>query len=118
MKKQLSNNKMNPVKVKLRTTRAKEQELSQLSPFELKDKFISLSEDNAKKSAYQMLNAGRGNPNWIAATPREGFFLLGLFAVGEARLANSSLMNTKDGMAGMPAQKGIYKGLKFLLRKT
>lgn len=118
MKKQLSNKNMNPVKVKLRTTRAKEQELSQLSPFELKDKFISLANDNAKKSTYQMLNAGRGNPNWIAATPREGFFLLGLFAVGEARLANSSLMNTKDGMAGMPAQKGIYNRFKVFIKKN
>ncbi len=32
-----------------------------------------------------MLNAGRGNPNWIATTPREGFFLLGQFAMTESQ---------------------------------
>lgn len=30
-----------------------------------------------------MLNAGRGNPNWVAMPPRGGFFQLGLFAIEE-----------------------------------
>ena len=35
------------------------------------------------RSAY--LNAGRGNPNWIATEPREAFFLLGQFAITESK---------------------------------
>jgi aspartate 4-decarboxylase len=31
-----------------------------------------------------MLNAGRGNPNFVATLPRNAFFQLGLFAVGES----------------------------------
>lgn len=51
-----------------------------LSPFELKDKLISLANKHGDTSIWAMLNAGRGNPNWIAATPREAFFTLGQFA--------------------------------------
>jgi aspartate 4-decarboxylase len=32
-----------------------------------------------------MLNAGRGNPDWIATTPREAFFTLGSFAIRESK---------------------------------
>ena len=52
-----------------------------ISPFEFKNKLIDLAEGQRKKSASTLLNAGRGNPNWIAATPREAFFVFGLFAV-------------------------------------
>jgi len=31
-----------------------------------------------------MLDAGRGNPNWVTTTPRYGYFQLGLFALSEA----------------------------------
>jgi aspartate 4-decarboxylase len=41
-----------------------------LSPFELKNKLISMAETNRERI---MLNAGRGNPNWVAIAPREGF---------------------------------------------
>src|SRR5687768_11811018 len=50
-----------------------------VSPFEIKDKLISLAAVSSRQSASAMLNAGRGNPNWVATTPREGFFLLGQF---------------------------------------
>lgn len=43
-----------------------------LSPFELKDDLIKLAKD--PESAHVFLDAGRGNPNWIATTPREAFF--------------------------------------------
>ena len=42
-----------------------------LSPFELKNKLISMADGRSEK---MMLNAGRGNPNWVATTPRAGFF--------------------------------------------
>jgi len=78
-----------------------------LSPFELKNKLISLAHDRGDKSIWSMLNAGRGNPNWIAATPREAFFTLGHFAMEETR-------NTwKDiDLAGMPKKEGISARLK------
>ncbi len=44
-----------------------------------------------------MLNAGRGNPNWIATTPREAFFLLGQFALEECRRG----VKLEDGMVGL-----------------
>jgi len=52
-----------------------------LSPFELKNKLISMAKTHQERV---MLNAGRGNPNWIATTPRQGFFQLGLFATEES----------------------------------
>ena len=52
-----------------------------LSPFELKNKLISMADSHSEKL---MLNAGRGNPNWVATTPRAGFFELGHFALQEA----------------------------------
>ena len=53
-----------------------------LSPFELKNKLISMAQTHDER---MMLNAGRGNPNWVAITPRQGFFHLGLFAVAESQ---------------------------------
>ena len=50
-----------------------------ISPFELKNKLIEMADESIKKIAHTMLNAGRGNPNWIATEPREAFFLLGQF---------------------------------------
>jgi aspartate 4-decarboxylase len=73
-----------------------------LSPFEIKDELIKLARVNAQKSAHLFLNAGRGNPNWIATTPREGFFLLGQFAITE-----SKRVMEQPGLGGMPDKPGI-----------
>lgn len=83
-----------------------------ISPFELKDKLISLAEGQREKSARSLLNAGRGNPNWTAATPREAFFTFGLFAVEETR----RVWNDHD-LAGMPKKEGIAERLKDYLEK-
>jgi aspartate 4-decarboxylase len=80
------------------------QELDKLSPFELKDLLIQAAKKSSDASAAMMLNAGRGNPNWIATTPREAFFLLGRFALSEARLDRDE---PGVGLAGMPQPKGI-----------
>ncbi|MFL1433014.1 MULTISPECIES: hypothetical protein [unclassified Nocardiopsis] len=69
----------------LEDDRAAQRRLEGLSPFELKGHLIDLAEAEQRKTAHAMLNAGRGNPNWTAAPPREAFFLLGRFAVLEAR---------------------------------
>jgi aspartate 4-decarboxylase len=84
-----------------------------LSPFEIKDKLISLAKEHAQKAAAAMLNAGRGNPNWIAATPREAFFTLGQFAITESK----RVMNLPD-LGGMPARDGIAARLGAWLAKS
>jgi len=90
---------------KLKTSRKREQQLEQLSPFELKDNLIELASDQQKKPVKTMLNAGRGNPNWTATVPREAFFALGQFGVDESRRA----MNMPSGLSGIPQKAGIAK---------
>lgn len=97
---------------KLKTSRHREQELEHLSPFELKDSLINLASDQQLKPVRTMLNAGRGNPNWIATTPREAFFKLGQFGIEECRLA----MNNSVGMAGIPQKSGIAKRFEDFLQ--
>ncbi|MDT9684183.1 bifunctional aspartate transaminase/aspartate 4-decarboxylase [Streptomyces sp. TRM76323] len=82
--------------------------LARLSPFELKDTFIRIAEEfqahqpgQKDKSSVQMLNAGRGNPNWVATGPREAFHALGYFALSESRR-----VWTADNLGGMPERKG------------
>ena len=45
--------------------------LEKISPFELKNRLIEMADESVKKMAHVMLNAGRGNPNWIATEARE-----------------------------------------------
>nr|WP_164489035.1 MULTISPECIES: aspartate 4-decarboxylase [unclassified Romboutsia] len=75
-----------------------------ISPFEFKDKLMDLAKNNAIKNNVNVLDAGRGNPNWTAATPREAFFTFGQFAVNETRLT----WDLGD-LAGMPKKEGISK---------
>jgi aspartate 4-decarboxylase len=74
-----------------------------LSPFEIKDELIRLAKHTTKVSQTAFLNAGRGNPNWIATEPRAGFFLLGQFALTES----TRVMSHPAGLGGMPQAKGI-----------
>lgn len=87
---------------RLSVTLEQEKEFEKLSPFELKDKVIHVAGDTAQHSARSMLNAGRGNPNWIATTPRDAFFTLGQFAIEEAKRA----WDLPD-LGGMPQKPGI-----------
>lgn len=84
-----------------------------ISPFELKDKLINLAEDSSKGSAHSLLDAGRGNPNWIAATPREAFFTFGQFAVLESRRT----WNQGD-LSGMPKKEGIAERFKEFVKNN
>lgn len=79
-------------------------EYEKMSPFEIKDGLMKLAKRSAQKSTNALLNAGRGNPNWIATTPREGFFLFGQFALTESR---RTMDNPAAGLGGMPQMKGI-----------
>jgi aspartate 4-decarboxylase len=84
-----------------------------LSPFEIKDELIRLAKKTSRTTQSAFLNAGRGNPNWIATTPREGFFLLGQFAVTESR----RVMEHPAGLGGMPQPQGIANRLAAWLSK-
>jgi len=87
-----------------------EKEYEALSPFELKNKLISMSLEREKgdqRGVRMMLNAGRGNPNWVAVQPRQAFFLLGSFALEEAGRVMS-----RPGLAGAPERPGA--GDRFL----
>jgi aspartate 4-decarboxylase len=90
-------------------------ELHSLSPFELKDLFIKEARASSRKSQAAMLNAGRGNPNWIATTPREAFVLLTQFGLSECRRTRSE---PAVGLAGMPARKGSAGRLRAFLAKN
>jgi aspartate 4-decarboxylase len=89
-------------------------ELSQLSPFELKNELIRYAEDVTREKAatHKFLNAGRGNPNWIATTPREAFFLLGQFGIEEAR----RVWHEPD-LGGMPRANGIAERLRDFISR-
>jgi aspartate 4-decarboxylase len=84
-----------------------------LSPFEIKDELIKLAKKTSRTTQSAFLNAGRGNPNWIATTPREGYFLLGQFAVTESK----RVMEHPAGLGGMPQAQGIAGRLDAWLTK-
>lgn len=69
---------------------------TKLSPFELKDELIKLA---SGKENRMMLNAGRGNPNFLATLPRRAFFQLGLFATTEAELSYSYMPHGVGGLS-------------------
>jgi aspartate 4-decarboxylase len=92
-------------------SRDEQRELASLSPFELKAQLLAIAADAAAESGITMLDAGRGNPNWIATTPREAFFLLGRFALDEAARVWS-----EPDLAGMPERSGIGGRLRHFLQ--
>jgi aspartate 4-decarboxylase len=75
------------------------EKLALLSPFELKDALMQ----RAVQSNQLMLNAGRGNPNFLATTPRHGFFQFGLFAMTEAERSYRYM----EHVGGFPQREGI-----------
>ncbi len=78
-----------------------------LSPFELKNKLVSMAQTSRERI---MLNAGRGNPNWVAIAPREGFFQFGLFALDESQRAKH-----RPGLGGVAQKEGISQRFKTYL---
>jgi len=90
--------------------RAQEKKYEALSPFELKNKLIKMAQTPDEK---MMLNAGRGNPNWVAMIPRQAFFLFGQFALEE-----SAKNFHRPRLGGPPTKKGIAKRLQTFLNKN
>src|SRR6185312_15435299 len=84
-----------------------------LSPFEIKNELIKLAKESSRTTQAAFLNAGRGNPNWIATEPREGFFLLGQFAITESKRT----MDLPAGVGGMASAEGIAARFEVWLAK-
>jgi aspartate 4-decarboxylase len=81
-----------------------------LSPFELKNKLIAMAESHREKL---MLNAGRGNPNWVAIAPREGFFQLGFFALGESQRTPH-----RPDLGGVAQKEGLSDRFQTFLSRS
>lgn len=90
--------------------RSEEKRYEKLSPFELKNKLIRIAGTHQER---MMLNAGRGNPNWVAVTPRHGFFQFGLFALEES-LRGQDL----PAVGGPCDKKDIVKRFETFLKKS
>src|SRR6266576_1271843 len=84
-----------------------------LGPFEIKDFVAKLATKSAQENSLSYLNAGRGNPNWVATAPRDAFFLFGQFAVTESK----RVLDLPPGVGGMPKAKGIAGRLEAWLKK-
>src|SRR3978361_2375444 len=87
--------------------------IAALSPFELKDELIKAAGGGAveRPANAAMLNAGRGNPNFLATIPRHGFWQLGLFAMRESE---RSFAHMPEGLGGFHEHAGVEEGLRIL----
>jgi len=87
-----------------------------LSPFELKDELIKAAGGGVieRPANVTMLNAGRGNPNFLATIPRHGFWQLGLFAMREAE---RSFTYMPEGLGGFPKRDGLAERFDLFLRE-
>lgn len=94
------------------TSKTFAKEMENISPFELKNRLIEMADESLRKNAHTMLNAGRGNPNWIATAPRDAFFLLGKFGLEECR----RIMYLPEGIAGIPQKEGIASRFETFLK--
>ena len=96
------------------------QEYMELSPFEVQFALTNIAGNFRDRT---LLNAGRGNPNWIATTPRQAFFTLGNFAIEETK-CNCEYVHTgfhpeKEGIAKRFEEYSMINkdmpGMKFLI---
>src|SRR3954463_3049330 len=83
-----------------------------LGPFEIKDFLAKVASKSAEAASLTYLNAGRGNPNWVATEPREAFFLLGPLAVTESERG----LALPPGVGGMPKAAGVASRLEAWLK--
>lgn len=91
--------------------------LAALSPFELKDELIKAAGGSAveRPANLAMLNAGRGNPNFLATIPRHGFWQLGLFAMRESE---RSFAYMPEGVGGFPRRDGLSERFELFVREN
>jgi len=84
------------------------QDLSHVSPFEIKSLLLT----EARKGKGEVLNAGRGNPNFLNTTVRLAFSLLNQFAAQHAE----QLTEMSDLGLRLP-QKGLANAMKTFLQE-
>ena len=102
-----------------------DKDFSKLSPFELKDKLIKAATETHPSELQEellraaiarkgkgMLDAGRGNPNFLTTIPRQGFFEWGSFAMEEAERSFSYM---GIGLGGLARKEGIEARLDNFL---
>src|SRR5438477_4425262 len=87
---------------------ARLKEFEKLGPFEIKDFVQKVASKSALESSLSYLNAGRGNPNWVATEPREAFLLLGQFSVTERKC----WLDMTAGVGGMCGAWGMARSLE------
>ncbi len=75
--------------------------ISKLSPFEVKNTLLNIASTDHQR---HLLNAGRGNPNFLAMEPRYAFLRLGEFALLEAQRSYAYL---HAELGGVPEKEGI-----------
>lgn len=90
----------------MRKSRLKKYE--RMSPFELKNTLIDMASKGNVLDA-GVLNAGRGNPNFLNTTVREAFCVLGLFSA-------SHVQSDTPDLGFRPEKKGMAKELAKFLR--
>lgn len=88
-------------------TSSMEKKYEGLSPFELKNHLIEMASSQGER---MMLNAGRGNPNWIATEPRHAFFEFGRFALTEGERKSFG-----PGLGAAPDRSGSAKRFEAFL---
>lgn len=106
---------MDASRARIASARAAQRALGRLDPFELKDRLIALASAHARRSAATLLNAGRGNPDWLALAPRAAFHLLGRFALDEARAMRGPELGSQSGLGRVPRLRGIAGRLRRFL---
>ena len=89
----------------------KEVKFEELSPFEMKDMLINLASRDSEK---MMLNAGRGNPNFLSLIPRYGFSQLGMFALSESERHFGYM----EGIGGHSDREGIEARFELFVRNN
>ncbi|CCD39142.1 Aspartate/tyrosine/aromatic aminotransferase [Candidatus Paraburkholderia kirkii UZHbot1] len=91
--------------------------MAAFSPFELKDELIKAAGGGAveRPANLAMLNAGRGNPNFLATVPRHGFWQLGLFAMRESE---RSFAYMPEGGGGFPKREGLEERFEIFAREN
>ncbi|WP_320171872.1 bifunctional aspartate transaminase/aspartate 4-decarboxylase [Maridesulfovibrio sp.] len=85
--------------------------LSRESPFEIKNRLIEMAKEACAEHGGSMINAGRGNPNFLNTTVRSSLSLLTLFAAEQAEKTSPA----KD-IGLRIAQKGVAADFKKFIK--
>ncbi|OHT00057.1 aspartate decarboxylase AsdA [Tritrichomonas foetus] len=81
-----------------------------------------MADDSIRHRSRSLLNAGRGNPNWVCIPPREAFFLLGKFGIHESMISTlgngNKEFDVSIGISGSPHIHGISQRFAKFLKEN